>query len=135
MVNIGVHSPIRQVFLIIELEATKMDLETSFNSPINVCIFRALGPGYLLHRQSGIIVQDKRAQMGVKTGQLGLRICRCVSFCVICSSQFAENVSPRSNRLVCGAPPSMNEPVRSVLHELTGANCAQTKVTITLIAK
>jgi hypothetical protein len=29
----------------------------------------------------------------------------------------------------------VNEPVRSVLHELTGANCAQTKVTITLIAK
>jgi hypothetical protein len=54
---------------------------------------------------------------------------------VPCSSQFAENVSPRSNRLVHGAPPSMNEPVRSVLHELTGANCAQTKVTITLIAK
>jgi hypothetical protein len=53
----------------------------------------------------------------------------------MCSSQFAENVSPRSNRLVHGAPPSMNEPVRSVLHELTGANCAQTKVTITLIAK
>ena len=52
-----------------------------------------------------------------------------------CSSQFAENVSPRSNRLGHGALPSMNEPVRSVLHELTGANCAQTKVTITLIAK
>jgi len=52
-----------------------------------------------------------------------------------CSSQFAENVSPRSNRLVHGAPPSVNEPVRSVLHELTGANCAQTKVTIALVAK
>jgi len=52
-----------------------------------------------------------------------------------CSSQFAENVSPRSNRLVHGAPPSVNEPARSVLHELIGANCAQTKVTVTLIAK
>jgi len=50
---------------------------------------------------------------------------------VPCFSQFAENVSLRSNRLVHRASPSMNEPVRSVLHELTGANCAQTKVTIT----
>jgi len=54
---------------------------------------------------------------------------------ITCSSQFAENVSPGSNQLVHGAPPSVNEPVRSVLHELTGDNCAQTKVTITLIAK
>jgi hypothetical protein len=35
-----------------------MDLEASFNSHINVCIFRALGPGYLLLMQSGIIVPD-----------------------------------------------------------------------------
>jgi hypothetical protein len=28
-----------------------------------------------------------------------------------CSSQFAENVSPQSNRLVHGVPPSVNEPV------------------------
>jgi hypothetical protein len=52
-----------------------------------------------------------------------------------CSSQFAVNVSPRSDRLVHWAPPAVNEPVRSVLHELTGANCTQSKVTITLIAK
>jgi hypothetical protein len=51
-----------------------------------------------------------------------------------CASQIAENDSPRGHRLVQGAPPSMNEPVRSVLHKLTGANCAQTKLTITLIA-
>jgi len=36
-----------------------------------------------------------------------------------CSGQFAENVSPRSNWLVHGAAPSVNEPVRSVLHELS----------------
>jgi len=58
-----------------------------------------------------------------------------VSCVVPCSSQFAENISPRSNRLVHGALPSVNEPVRSVLPELTGANCAQTRVTITLIAE
>ena len=45
MVDIGVHSSIREVFLIVELEATEVDLETSFYSHINVCIFRALGPG------------------------------------------------------------------------------------------
>jgi len=52
-----------------------------------------------------------------------------------CSSQFAENVSPRSNRSIHGVPPSVNEPVRSRIHELTSVNYAQPKLTVTLIPK
>jgi hypothetical protein len=54
---------------------------------------------------------------------------------MICSSQFTENVSPRSNRSIHGVPPSVKEPVRSRIHELTSANYAQPKLTVTLIAK
>jgi len=52
-----------------------------------------------------------------------------------CSSQFTENVSPWSNRSIDGVPPSVNEPVRSRIHELTSANYVQPKLTVTLIAK
>jgi hypothetical protein len=52
-----------------------------------------------------------------------------------CSSQFTENVSPRSNRSIHGVPPSVNEPVRSRIRELTSVNYAHTKLTLTLIAK
>ena len=48
------------------------------------------------------------------------------------SSQFAENVSWW---LVHRDPPTKNQPVRSVLHQLTGAHYAKTKVTITPLAK
>jgi len=53
----------------------------------------------------------------------------------VCSSQFTENVSPRSNRSIDGVPPSVNKPVRSRIHELTSANYVQPKLTVTLIAK
>jgi hypothetical protein len=52
----------------------------------------------------------------------------------MCSSQFMKNVSPRSNQSVHGVPPSVNEPIRSVLHELVSADYAQPRVTMTLIA-
>jgi len=58
-----------------------------------------------------------------------------LSYITICSSQFTENVSPRSNRSIHGVPPSVNEPVRSRIRELTSVNYAHTKLTLTLIAK
>jgi hypothetical protein len=54
---------------------------------------------------------------------------------VNCSSQFTENVSPRSNRSIRGVLPSVNEPVRSRIRELTSVNYAHTQLTLTLIAK
>jgi len=54
---------------------------------------------------------------------------------VLCSSQFTEGVSPRSNRLFHLVPPSENEPVRFAFRERTTANYAQPKITITPIAK
>ena len=62
-------------------------------------------------------------------------ICRCISttVCLLtaikykerlinCSSQFAEIVSPRSDQSTQGVPPSVKQPVRSALRELTGRN-------------
>jgi hypothetical protein len=53
----------------------------------------------------------------------------------ICSSQFVEFVAPWSDWSVHGVPSSTNEPVRSRIYELTSANYAQPKLTITPIAK
>jgi hypothetical protein len=53
----------------------------------------------------------------------------------VCSSQFTEYVSPRSNLSIQGVPPSMNKPGRSRIRELTSCNYAHTNLTLTLIAK